>query len=277
MEFSAYRNIKEKLKRKGLLFKRPDLDDEADQAYPMVQQLDDHKLYAGLRHLAIVNCQSKKSSGQVGAFLNAARAFSQARDEIVSAEDHIQLVVLMYTEALNICDVSFIRPIRLELGRFYESHQLYLQAAECFKQSMCISKCVHNLILAQRYKNALDELKSCPSHLLTSHDYTSMFLLELLIHEDFEELSRNSLDHLSSSSRIATDRGLMPINDHLFDLTGLLESLLILQQDKKTRKSIKPPDKDYTKNGKIKELVMDRLCAFLDPPQMQLLNLIASD
>lgn len=278
MEFLAYRNIRAKLKKRGLLFTKPSLEDASSQFYSLARLLDDHKLYSGQCHLAIANCQNKKSSGQVGAFLNAARAFSQARDEIISPEDHIQLVAWVYTEALSICDRSFIRPIRLELGRFYESHQMYSQAAECFKQCMCIGNCVHNLILAKRYQSALDELKNCPSHLLTFKDHTSMFLLELLLNEDFEELSRNSLHHLTSSSRTSTNRGLMPIDDLLFDLTGLLESLLILQQDKKARNEhSKAPDVNGAKDGKIKNLVVDRLCAFLDPAQTQLLHLIASD
>lgn len=278
MEFLAYRNIKGKLKKRGLLFKKTSLEDASGQFYTLARQLDDHKLYSGFCHLAVASCQNKKSSGQVGAFLNAARAFSQARDEIISAEDHVQLVVWVYTEALLICDRSFIRPIRLELGRFYESHQMFSQAAECFKQCMCISNCVYNLILAKRYQSALDELKNCPSHLLTSGDHTSMFLLELLLHEDFEELNRNSLHHLSSSSRISTNRGLMPIDDYLFNLTGLLESLLILQRDKRARQEqSKVVGKDSIKDEKIKNLIVDRLCAVLDPAQTQILHLIASD
>ena len=274
MEFLSYRNIQGKLKKRGLLFKKPNLEDASNQFYSLARLLDDHKLYSGLCHLAVARCQNKKSSDQVGAYLNAARAFSQARNETISVEDHIQLVIWVYKEALLICDRSFLRPIRLEMGRFYESHHMFSQAAECFKQSMCISRCVYNLILAKRYDIALDELKNCPSHILTSKDHTSMFLLELLLNEDFEELKRNSLQHLSSSSRSSTNRGLMPIDDHLFDLTGLLESLLLLQQDKKVRQQ--QGVKFCSKDDKIRNLIVDRLCAFLDPAQTQLLHMINS-
>lgn len=272
MEFLNYRAIKAKLKKRGLLFKKPSLEDASNQYYSLARQLDDYKLYSGFCHLAMTTCQNE-SSGQVGAFLNAARAFSQARYEVVSFEDHIRLVIWIYTEALLICDRSFIRPIRLEMGRFYESHRMYQQAAECFKQSMSINRCVHNLILAKKYKSALDELKNCPSHLMTTKDHTSLFLLELLLNEDSEELHRNSLQHLSSNSRTSTNRGLLPINDHLFDLTGLLESLLILQKDRKN--SLR--EGECARDVKIKNLIVDKLSAFLDPAQIQLLYLITSD
>jgi hypothetical protein len=122
------------------------------------------------------------------------------------------------------------------MGRLYESQQMFLEAAECYKQSMCINLCVHNLILAKKYQNALDELKNCPSHLMSSCEYTSMFLLQLLLNDDLDEMKRCSLQHLASISRTSTNRGLIPLNDRLFDLTGLLESLLIvLQEEEKLR------------------------------------------
>lgn len=272
MEFLNYKTIRSKLKKRGLLFKKPSLEDASNQFYTLARQLDDHKLYAGFCHLAITNCQPIKSPGQVGALLNAARAFSQARYEIIALEDHIRAVIWIYNEALLICDRSFIRPICLEMGRFYELHRMHQQAAECFKQSMSISRCVHNLILAKNYKSALDELKNCPSHLMTTKDHTSMFLLELLLNEDTEELNRNSLQHLSSNSRTPTNRGLLPVDDHLFDLTGLLESLLKLQRDKKSSH-----EQNCAKDNKIKNLIIDKLSAFLDPAQIQLLYLITSD
>lgn len=274
MEFLQYRAIKAKLKKKGLLFKKPSLEDALSQFYALARQLDDHKLYSGFCHLAITNCSNNKSSNQVGAFLNAARAFSQAQHEVVSKGDLVRAVIWIYTEALLTCDRSFIKPIRLEMGRFYESHRLHQQAAECFKQSMSISRCVYNLILANQYQNALVELKNCPSHLMTTKDYTSMVLLELLLNDDFEDLKRNSLQHLASSSRTSTSRGLLPIDDHLFDLTALIESLMMLQKDKnETEKYAKG---NCVKDSKIKNLIVDKLSAFLDPAQIQLLNQITS-
>lgn len=269
MEFLNYKRIRAKLKKRGLLFKKPSLEDASSQFYTLARQLDDHKLYSGLCHLAITNCQTNKNN-QVGAFLNAARSFSKASYEIVSLEDHIRAVIWIYTEALLICDRSFHRPICLEMGRFYESHEMYQQAAECFKQSMSISRCVHNLILSKRYKGALDELKNCPSHLLTTNDYTSMFLLELLLKEDVGEMDRNSLQHLSLNSHTDTTKGLLPIDDHLFDLNGLLESLLIIQQDnlKKAETS--------KRNHQLRKSIVNKLSAFLDPAQIQLLHLITS-
>lgn len=269
MEFLNYKSIKVKSKKRGLLFKKPSVEDTSGQFYSLARQLDDHKLYSGFCHLAITNCQDKYS--QVGAFLNAARVFSQASYEIISLEDHIRSVIWIYTEALLICDRSFIRPICLEMGRFYETHRRYQQAAECFKRSMSISRCVYNLILSKRYGSALDELKNCPSHLMTTKDHTSMFLLELLLNEDVAELGRNSLQHLSSISRASTDRGQLPIDDHLFDLSGLLESLLIFLQDRKSSSQT-----NSSKNLEIQELLVDKLSAVLDPAQIQLLYLIAA-
>lgn len=264
MEFLSYKAIKAKSKKRGLLFKKPSFEDTSNQLYSLARQLDDHKLYAGFCHLAITNCHEKSS--QVGAFLNAARAFSQANYEIISLEDHTRAVIWIYSEALLNCDRSYIRPICLEMGRFYETHKMYQQAAECFKQSMSISRCVYNLILSKRYESALDELKNCPSHLMTTKDHTSMFLLELLLNEDVAELGRNSLQHLSSISRTSTDRGQLPVDDHLFDLSGLLESLLILLQDRKSSTQT-----NSSKDKKIQELIVDKLSAFLDPAQIQLL------
>lgn len=285
MEFLNFRAIKAKLRKKGLLVKKPSYEDASSQFYLLARQLDDHKLYSGFCHLAIANCSAKQNNGdnsnnnaKVGAFLNAARAFSQASYEVISLEDHIKAVMWIYTEALLQCDRSFHRPICLEMGRFYESHSMYLQAAECFKQSMSISRCVHNLILSKRYRSALDELKNCPSHLMTTKDHTSMFLLELLLNEDINEINRNSLQHLSLSSGAATSKGLLPIDDHLFDLNGLLESLLIYKQDNKIkRKQHLDTSTEFTpkkRDIKIKETIVDKLSAYLDPVQIQLLNLI---
>lgn len=271
MEFLNYKIINAKLKKRGLLFKKPSVEEASAQFYQLARQLDDHKLYSGFCHLAITSCQGK--IGQTGAFLNAARALAQANHEVISLEDHIRAVIWIYTEALLICDRSFIKPICLEMGRFYELHKMHQQAAECFKQSMSISRCVYNLILAKRYKSALDELKNCPSHLMTTKDHTSLFLLELLLNtEDFEELNRNSLQHLSTSSRTSTNRGLLPIDDHLFDLTGLLESLLISRRDKRNSSS----PEDCAKSKKIINSIIDKLSAFLDPAQIQLLYHITS-
>lgn len=269
MEFLNYKGIRAKLKKRGLLFKKPSLEEASNQFYTLARQLDEHKLYAGFCHLAITSCQTNQNN-QVGALLNSARAFSQATYEIISLEDHIRAVIWIYTEALLICDRSFHRPICLEMGRFYEQHKMHQQAAECFKQSMSISRCVNNLILSKRYESALDELKNCPSHLMTTKDHTSMFLLELLLNEDIVEMNRNSLQHLSLSSQTDTSRGILPIDDHLFDLNGLLESLLIFQQDSK---NFNTPHK---KRLKIKRSIVDKLSAFLDPAQIQLLNLITA-
>lgn len=270
MEFLNYKGIKGKLKKRGLLFKKPNLEDASSQLYSLARQLDDHKLYSGYCHLAIANCQGK--SGQVGAFLNAARAFSRADYEISSLEDHIRAVIWIYSEALLICDRSFIRPICLEMGRFYEIHQLYQQAADCFKQCMSISRCVHNLILSKRYTTALDELKNCPSHLMTTKDHTSMFLLELLLSEDICETNRNSLQYLSTNSMTSTQKGSLPIDDHLYDLNGLLESLMIFKQDKRNSS----PKLNSKLDDRIKNSIIDKLSAFLDPAQIQLLYLITS-
>lgn len=269
MEFLNYKGIKTKLKKRGLLFKKPSLEDASSQFYSLARQLDDHRLYAGFCHLAISNCQIK--SGQVGAYLNAARAFSQATYEIISLEDHIRAVIWIYTEALLICDRSFIRPICLEMGRFYESHKMHQQAAECFKQCMSISRCVNNLILSKQHKSALDELKNCPSHLMTVKDHTSMFLLELLLNEDPGEIKSNSLQSLLTEAPTSNGKVLLPIDDHLSDLNGLLESLLILQQDERNLFQGNHP-----KDPKIKKAITDQLSAFLDPAQTQLLYLITT-
>lgn len=270
MEFINYRGIKAKLKKRGLLFKKPSMEDASSQFYTLARQLEDHKLYAGLCHLAITKCQTR--GGQVGAFLNAARAFSQASYEVISIEDHIRAVIWIYTEALLICDRSFIKPICLEMGQFYESHKMHQKAAECFKQSMSISKCVHNLILARRYKSALDELKNCPSHLMTSKDHTSLFLLKLLLYDELSESNRNSMQYISINDRAYASHGALPIDDHLFDLNGLLESLMIFQQDRK-----KISQRSASKDDRIVLSIADKLSAFLDPAQIQLLNLILAN
>lgn len=273
MEFLNYKAIKSKLKKRGILFKKPNIEDASGQFYALARQLDDHKLYAGLCHLAVTNCLG--TDGQVGAFLNAARSFSKASYEIVSPEDHVRAVVWIYTEALLNCDRSFIKPICLEMGRFYESLGMYQQAADCFKQSMSISRCVYNLILSKRYKSALDELKNCPSHLMTSQDHTSMFLLELLLNEDIKELNMNSLQQLSTSSEATTNRGALPIDENLYDLNGLLESLMILLQSRKQNESNNSGNKP--KNLKIKNSIVNKLSAFLNPAQIQLLYLLTED
>jgi len=266
MEFLNYKAIR--AKRKGLIFKKPSLEEAALKFNYLARQLDDHKQYAGLCYLAITSCHGK--SDQVGALLNAARAFSKASYEIISPEDHIQAAIWAYSEALLICDRSFIKPIRLEMGRFYEERKMYQQAAECFKQSMSISRCVYNLILSKRYKSALDELKNCPSHLMSTKDHTSMFLLELLLSEDLGDTNRNSLTYLATNSCASTTRGSLPTDDRMFDLNSLLESLLIFRDDKK---SLKRHD-FVSKSAKMRNTITNRLSAFLDQAQIQILYCI---
>lgn len=284
MEFLNYKNIKAKLKKRGLVpAKKPSQEETPNQFLltSLERHLEDPKVYPGLHHLANTGGQTNSNNaGQVGTLLNAARAFSQAKYDTTPPEDHIKLVVWMYNEALLICDRSFIRPIRLEMAKYYESLAMYEQASECFKQSMSISKCVSNLILAKRYKSALDELKNCPSHLMTTKDHTSMFLLELLLNEDPEELSENSLQHLLHVSRTATNRGILPNDDHLFDLTGLLESLFTIHKDKKSLESQVDSKEnkeqvDWSTEDRIRNLIVEKLSAFLDPTQIQLLELMA--
>lgn len=275
MEFLNYRAIKAKLKRRGILFKKPSLEDASNQFYTLARQLDDHKSYAGLCYLAITNCQGTDS--QVGALLNAARSFSKAGYEIVSSEDHVRAVIWIYTEALVNCDRSFIKPICLEMGRFYESRGMYEQAADCFKQSMSISRCVYNLILSKRHRSALDELKNCPSHLMTPQDYTSMFLLELLLKEDVSELNLTTLQQLSTSSKPGPNGGSFPIDEDLYDLKGLLESLMIFVQKERQSMLESGGNSSGSKNVKIKDSIVNKLSAFLDPVQIQILFLITDE
>jgi hypothetical protein len=275
MEFSFYRNIKGKLKKRGLPFKKPGQEDAPNQLVNLAKQIDnDDQLSSELGKLTLSNYKGNLSSGQLGELLMVARTLFKAQNKLVPDEEHTRLIVHVYSEALLICDRSFIRPIKLELGRFYESRQMYSEAAECYKQSMCINLCVQNLILDKKYRNALDELKNCPSHLMSSREYTSMFLLQLLLDEDLDELKRCSLQHLASISRTSTSRGLIPLNDHLYDLSGLLESLLIVKQD---RKIFQDQDERRTKYEKIMSLIVDRLSAYLDPAQVQLLHMIVSE
>jgi hypothetical protein len=275
MDFPFYRNIKGKLKKRGLPSKKAGTEGVSNQLVNLAKQLDEQdRLDSDLCQLTIANCRANLSSNQLGEFLMVARTLSKAQSKTTLNEEHIKLVVHLYSEALLICDRSFIRPIKLEMGRFYESQQMFSEAAECYKQSMCINLCVQNLVEAKKYQSALYELKNCPSHLMTAREYTSMFLLQLLLDDELDELSRCSLQHLASISRTSTNRGLIPLNDHLFDLTGLLESLLIVQQDEK---SFQGQNERLSKDARINDLIVDRLSAFLDPIQTQLLHMITSE
>lgn len=277
MEFSFYRNIKGKLKKKGLsTSKKGGQADGSNQLVVLAKQLDDReKLDPDLRELTISSFKSNLASAQLGEFLMVARNLAKTQNKVVSDEEHKKLVVDVYREALLMCDRSFIRPIKLELGRFYESQRMFLEAAECYKQSMCISLCVRNLIQARKYQSALDELKNCPSHLMTASEYTSMFLLQLLLDDELDELKRCSLQHLSSISRTSTSRGVIPLDDHLFDLTGLLQSLLIVQNEDNQART--EEDMKAVRDGEIRHLIAKRLAAFLDQTQMELLNMINSE
>lgn len=247
MEFLNYKVIKTKQNRRGILYKKPNPEEISSQYYALARELEDHNYYSGLCHLAVNSCIDKGS--QVGAYLNAARSFSKADSEIISTEDHVQSVKWVYKEALSICDSSYLAPINLELGRYYETKKMHLQAAECFKHSMSISRCVLNLLQSKLYKNALEELKNYPSHLLSLKDHTTMFLLELLVTEDPEGLPKKA-------------------NSDIDDLSGLLESLSMAYRPFLDNQQTSP------KNEKIKKIIVDRLSAFLDQAQMQLLFLL---
>lgn len=261
MEFLNYKAIKTKQNRRSILYKKPNPEDISAQFYSLARELDHHKLYSGLCHLAVNTCLGK--DGQVGAYLNAARSLSKATFEIISLEDHVQSVKWVYREALLTCDSSFMGPINLELGRYYETRNLYIQASECFKQSMSISRCVLNLLRSKRYSKALEELKNAPSHLLSSKDNTTMFLLELLLADDGDDCIVKPIEKLTSTSQ---DLHREPTDDYHNDLDGLLESLSIVHNENKKQASVK--------NVKIKRLLIEKLSAFLDQAQIQLLYLL---
>lgn len=259
MEFLNYKAIKTRQNRKGLLYKKPNPRDVSAQYYSLARELDDHKLYSGLCHLAVNTCFSKDY--QVEAYLQAARAFSKGSTNVIHIEDHVQSVKRIYKEALLICDSSFMIPIYLELGRFYESHNMHLQAAECYKQSLSMTRCVRNLILSRHYKRALEELRNSPSQLLSRNDKTTMYLLELLLNEDEGESNNLSMINPSNNRQNQSDLDLLPIDDNLFELHGLLDSLLICR-------------KDRIHNPKIEKSLVSKLSAFLDQTQIHLLYLI---
>lgn len=264
MEFLNFKAIKTKQNRRSILYKKPNPEDISAQFYSLARELDHHKLYSGLCHLAVNTCLGK--DGQVGAYLNAARSFSKATFEITSLEDHVQSVKWVYKEALLTCDSSFMAPIHLELGRYYETRNLYIQASECYKQSMSISRCVLNLLRSKRYSKALEELKNAPSHLLSSKDNTTMFLLELLLAGDVERDSSglDKPEKLTCTSWKSAQK--TPTDDYNSDLNGLLESLSIVHHESRKQSSVK--------NEKIKRLIIEKLSAFLDQAQIQLLYLL---
>jgi len=108
---------------------------------------------------------------------------------------------------------------------------------------------------------------------MTTKDHTSLFLLELLLDEEAEDPNRNSFQQLSKDSRVMTERGLLPIDDHLYDLAGLLESFLILQKENKSAKD----GSSTSRYNRVKDSIVNKLSAFLDPAQIQLLCLITSN
>lgn len=276
MEFLDYRNIRNKLNKKGLLHKKPNFDEASAQFYSLARKLDDHKLYAGLCHLAVTHCQNRE--GQVGAFLNAARAFSQGSHQTVAPEYNFQDVKWMYKEALLICDKSFIGPVYFELGEFFESHGLFQHAAECFMRSQSTTRCVKNYILSHNYEKALEVLNNCPKISLSREDYITKRLLELVVTQlsdmidvDATKSSPSYCENILSDTEMHDEHDALPVDDVLYNMNGLLKSLIILQKERalKTQRC--------RKLREIQVTLVDKLSVFLSEIQIQLLYTIISN
>lgn len=274
MDLFNYKDIKAKLKKRTIFTRRPSLEDEDSPFFAVAKQIDDANLYKELYHFVMKSANNQSGSNvksnQVGAYLKTARNLAAASHEKNPPDNYIKAVIWIYTESLHICDQSLIKPIRIEFGRFYESHKMFEQAAECYKQSMSISRCVYNLILCNNFKGALEELRNCPSHLLTNHDYTNMFLLELLTVDDLAELKVNARKYFYLNSQIETQRGALPIDEQLYNLSSLLESFVIIQYE--IQNKVLAPEQ----SEKIQQSIMYKLRPYLDPAQIQLVHLIAA-
>lgn len=269
-EFGQYKSITSKLKRR--ILRKPNFNEAIKNLAQLSNQLQIHKPYSGYCHLAIAKCESLTGDqgGQVGALLDAARAFSQSgRDNsgknrlINSASssngnqetgDDSKAAIWAYQQALLYCDQFMTKPISLELARYYESLKMYQEASEYYRRCMYIRQSVQCLILSKSYELALAKLKSCPANLLTVEDLVTMFLLELLLNDP--NRYNFQLPIIKDSSNSTSDA-------HLYDLNGLLESLLLLF-------------KSHNMPIKCKDAIVDRLSTKLGPIQIHLLYLIST-
>lgn len=267
-EFGQYKIITSKLRKR--ILRKPNFNEAIRNLAQLSNQLQDHKPYSGYCQLAIAKCESLTGDqgGQVGALLDAARSFSQSGNDtgkskstsctnrngdIHETGDDSKAAIWAYQQALLYCDPFMAKPISLELARYYESLNMYQEASEYYKRCMYIRQCVQCLILSKSYELASAKLKSCPANLLTKEDLVTMFLLELLLNDPNTYIFQLPIISGSEGSCDA----------HLYDLNGLLESLLLFY-------------KNENRTVRCKDAIVDRLSAKLDPIQINLLYLIST-
>ena len=83
------------------------------------------------------NCEHdlKNTNNEFEAYINSARLFKEA--------GNVNATIYSYRKALDACPADKKNAYYLEFGRFFESHNRYIEAADIYKESGYLKRAAH--------------------------------------------------------------------------------------------------------------------------------------
>lgn len=86
------------------------------------------------------NCEHdlKNTNNEFEAYINSARLFKEA--------GNVNATIFSYRKALEACPIGKKNAYYLEFGRFFESHNRYIEAADIYKESGYLKRAAHSYL-----------------------------------------------------------------------------------------------------------------------------------
>ncbi|KAI1293720.1 hypothetical protein HDE_06333 [Halotydeus destructor] len=244
-EFAQYKVISSKLKKR-FLTRKPNYAEASEQFIQLSRDLQDFKPYSGYCTLAASKCEQNLGNTLIefNLLLEAARQFRDG-DELIAA-------VSAYRQAIKICDQALLNTVFAELAQMYEKSGMYVEAANAYQDAELYADAANCLILAKKYNFALSCFQKLPEDTL-SHEYSvTIYLLKLCCSDPRRCDAQFPVICCNSE------------NDGIVTLNILLESLLLLMQDKED-------------DVKVKGYLMAEMFPLLNETQKNLLTFILEE
>lgn len=242
-EFQNFKIINSQLKKKFII-RKPDLNETKEQFNELSKELKSFKSYSGLCSLAAANCEHslKNTNNEFDCFINSARLFKEA--------GNVNAAISSYRKALEICPSGKKNAYYLEFGRFFESHNRYIEAADIYKENCYLKRAAFCYLKSKLFDQAYKCYQDIEKDNYEPEDYINLFLLRLIILPIKEE---------------NINLPVVPYtNDRMAEINILLESLVLLLLDKSSKRTT------------LLEL-SSRLQKYLNGIQIDLLMLIQKD
>jgi len=212
-EFSQYKNISAKLKKRFLV-RKPNFGEASEQFQALGRDLQDFPNYSGYCSLAAARCEQNlaNTSSELHMLLQAARNFANGGD--------INAAVSAYRHALKICDQAVLSSVYAEMAEMYKKNKSYLEAADAYRDGELFEDAALCFILADKHILALNCYDKIDDDQLTHEDLVTAYLLKLYVNDPRRNDVQFPVICCNSES------------DEIVSLNILLESLLIILKDK---------------------------------------------